>query len=653
MQSRTYFDDMVDGAAGLAILIGLVTAIVGVMPAIFLRERLPATPAVEVPAHHKPPESALAAMTRVTADFFSGFATTLKSGPFFRLCVATFLIFNGFMLVSSFQFYVIIYYVFGGDKVLGAEYAGYVGTLGAISTFVVIFIVTWLGTKIGKRQALFAAIGLSMVGYAMKWVCYDPDMPWLMLLPAPFLAFGLGGLFTLMPAMICDVVDMDELKTYQRREGMFGAVFWWVVKLGMAAALAAGGFLLNATGFDVALEGNQAESTVTLMRVFDAFLPFIASGVAMWAILSFSITEERAREIRLELEQRRGGPKVPAAAVPLPGKQALPSELPGQEAIRPTARRSSNLGKELYGRHKTMSREETISLYRGRESLQGFFSADVSEDDLRAQFRRVIDGTIHGISFSPYLEGQGPGTRIEETQIRNRLGIIQPHVSWVRSFSCTDGNDATPRIAREGGLKTMVGIWLDRDHEKNEQEIQNAIKVARAGLADVVAVGNEVLLRGDLSEDELIGYIQRVKLAVPGVQIGYADAYFQFVDHPRVTAACDVILANCYPFWEGCAAEYATLYAKDMYRRAVQAANGKKVIISETGWPNIGSPVGGAVPSETNAIRYFLNMCKWAEEDGVEIFYFSSFDETWKIRDEGDVGAYWGLWDKDGRLKYA
>ena len=653
MQSRTYFDDMVDGAAGLAILIGAVTIAIGILPAIFLRERFQAMPAAEVPAHQHQPESTLSAFARVSADFFSGFATTLKSGEFFRLCVATFLIFNGFMLVSSFQFYVIIYYVFGGDKVLGAEYAGYVGTLGAISTFVVIFIVTWLGTRIGKRQALLASVGMSMLGYAMKWFCYNPAMPWLMLLPAPFLAFGLGSLFTLMPSMISDVVDKDELTTYQRREGMYGAVFWWVVKLGMAAALAAGGFLLNATGFDVALEGGQAPGTITLMRLFDSFLPFITSGVALWAIASFSITEERAREIRVELERRRGSPAAAVAEVAQSGAQAIPSRTARQEDIRPVPRQSSKPTRELYGQRKAMSREETIALYRGRESLQGYFSSvDVSDEDLRTQFRRVIDDGIHGISFSPYLEGQGPGTRIDEAQIRNRMSIIQPHVGWVRSFSCTDGNDATPRIAREGGLKTMVGIWLERDHEKNEKEIQNGINVARAGLADVVAVGNEVLLRGDLSEDELIGYIQRVKRAVPGVQIGYADAYFQFVDHPRVTEACDVILANCYPFWEGCAAEYATLYVKDMYRRATQAANGKKVIVSETGWPNIGSPVGGAVPSEANAIRYFLNIAKWAEEDGIEIFYFSSFDETWKIRDEGDVGAFWGLWDKDGQLKY-
>ena len=166
-------------------------------------------------------------------------------------------------------------------------------------------------------------------------------------------------------------------------------------------------------------------------------------------------------------------------------------------------------------------------------------------------------------------------------------------------------------------------------------------------------MGNEVLLRDELSEDELIEYINRVKEAAPGVDVGYVDAYFEFVDHPRIAEACDVILANCYPFWEGCSMEYSRLYMKDMYRRAVNAANGKKVIISETGWPSVGTPTGDAVPSYANAIRYFLNTYQWAQEEDIEIFYFSSFDEDWKVHDEGDVGAYWGLWDKDGVIKYA
>jgi len=300
-----------------------------------------------------------------------------------------------------------------------------------------------------------------------------------------------------------------------------------------------------------------------------------------------------------------------------------------------------------------MSRNHGESLYGRRLSLSGIDSYNIADEELSSLLRRVLDGKIHGLSFSPYVTGQGPGTRISEDQIVDRMSIIQPYVNWVRSFSCTDGNELIPRIAHENGLKTMVGVWLEADHDKNEEELANAIEVASAGHADILAVGNEVLLRGDLSEEALIDYLNRARQAAPGVQVGYVDAYFEFVDHPRVTEACDLILANCYPFWEGCAAEYSLLYMKEMYRRAVHAANGKKVIISETGWPNVGSATGAAVPSYTNAVRYFLNTYQWAAEEDIEIFYFSSFDEDWKTDDEGDVGAYWGLWDKDGRLKYA
>ena len=302
MQNEKIFDDMVDGAAGLAVIVAIVVAIVGVMPAVFLRERFQAAAAPEAG------EAATvgSAVLRNLAGFFRGFGVTIRSRPFLKLCLATFLVFNGFMMVSSFQFYVIIYYVFGGDTVRGAEFAGWAGTVQSIATFGVIALVTVLGTRLGKKRTFYVAIGVSMLGYALKWFCYNPEIPWLVILPAPLLAFGLGGLFTILPSMIADVVDLDELQTHERREGMYGSIFWWVVKLGMAAALAAGGYLLNATGFDVALAGNQSAQTITLMRLFDAFLPFVASGVAIWAIATFSITEERAHEVRLQLEARRG-----------------------------------------------------------------------------------------------------------------------------------------------------------------------------------------------------------------------------------------------------------------------------------------------------------------------------------------------------------
>jgi GPH family glycoside/pentoside/hexuronide:cation symporter len=304
MQSERLFDDMVEGAAGLAIVIGIVVAAIGILPAIFLKERIKTVTATEAHARERGPGDGT--LTGSVAGFLHGFKVTLNSRPFLNLCAATFLIFNGFILIASLQSYVIIYYVFEGDTVRGAEYAGYAGTAGAISTFLVIAVVTWLGTHLGKKLAFCVAIGVSMLGYAMKWVCYDPEIPWLLLLPTPFLAFGLGGLWTLIPSMIADVVDLDELQTNERREAMFGAVFWWVVKLGMAAALAAGGFLLNATGFDVALAGNQSDRAIFLMRLFDSVVPFVASGFAIWAIAAFPINERRAHEVRIELEARRG-----------------------------------------------------------------------------------------------------------------------------------------------------------------------------------------------------------------------------------------------------------------------------------------------------------------------------------------------------------
>jgi len=292
------------------------------------------------------------------------------------------------------------------------------------------------------------------------------------------------------------------------------------------------------------------------------------------------------------------------------------------------------------------------NIYQRTLSLAGIDSSGLSTGELQSLVRQILEAKIHGISFSPYVEGQGPGTPLGEAQIRERLKFVQPYVRWVRTFSCSEGNELIPKIAAEYGLKTMVGVWLDDNRVQNEMELANAIDIARSGHAGILAVGNEVLLRGDLSEDELIAYMNRAKQALPDIDVGYVDAYFEFVDHPRVTQACDVILANCYPFWEGCPAEHALLYMKEMYRRAVQAANGKRVIISETGWPNVGTATKGALPSYENAIKYFIDTYRWAEEDGIAVFYFSAFDETWKVGAEGDVGAYWGLWDKEGKPKY-
>lgn len=161
------------------------------------------------------------------------------------------------------------------------------------------------------------------------------------------------------------------------------------------------------------------------------------------------------------------------------------------------------------------------------------------------------------------------------------------------------------------------------------------------------------MYRGDLTEEELLEHIYCVKNSIKAnLPVGYVDAYYEFSNRPSVTEACDVILANCYPFWEGSDQDYSLLYLKDMYQQALKAGNGKKVIITETGWPNKGTNIEGAFPSEKNAIKYFLNSQQWSKEEGIEMFFFSSFDESWKVRTEGDVGSYLGIWDKNEKLKY-
>jgi GPH family glycoside/pentoside/hexuronide:cation symporter len=294
------FGDVVTGAGYLAMVIAVVVIALGILPAIFLRERFK-----EVAAEEGSERVASGALY-VIKDFFIGFGKSLSFKPFLKLCIATFLVFNGFILIAAFQSYVIIYYVFEGDQAAGSVFVGHSGLVQAFSALAVIGIVTYLATKFGKRKAFYISTGISMIGYVSKWFCYTPDNPWLVLIPAPLMAFGLAGLFTLMPSMVADVVDADEINTHERREGMYGSIFWWVVKLGQSAAILGGGLLLVATGFDVELGGDQTERAITLMRLCDALIPAITSGIAIWAIASYSITEEKAHEVRMQLEARRG-----------------------------------------------------------------------------------------------------------------------------------------------------------------------------------------------------------------------------------------------------------------------------------------------------------------------------------------------------------
>ncbi|HMU45027.1 MAG TPA: glycosyl hydrolase family 17 protein [Chitinophagaceae bacterium] len=275
-----------------------------------------------------------------------------------------------------------------------------------------------------------------------------------------------------------------------------------------------------------------------------------------------------------------------------------------------------------------------------------------SPEELTDLFQEVLNNGVHGFCFSLYEEGQKPGDIITEEQVRRRMEILAPFTKWIRSFSCTDGNELIPKVAKEMGIKTLVGAWLGNDPEINQREIKGLIKLAKEGLVDIAAVGNEVMYRKDLSEEELLAFIYKVKKEIPKIKVGYVDAYYEFSHRPKITEACDVILCNCYPFWEGCPFENSLNYMKQMYYQAEAAGGGKEVIITETGWPSQGENLRGAVPAMEHARNYFINTQLWSAEDQIPVFYFSSFDESWKVGAEGTVGAYWGIWDKNEKLKF-
>ena len=289
-----------------------------------------------------------------------------------------------------------------------------------------------------------------------------------------------------------------------------------------------------------------------------------------------------------------------------------------------------------------------------RKQLELSKSKSQSLDSIKQKMKHLLDNKIHGISFSPYIGNQNPAQFdwISPEQIASRLAVIQPYVQWIRTFSCTLGNEGIAPIAKKQGLKTLVGAWIGDDLEMNEAELDNVIRIAKEGHADIVAIGNEVLLREDIPVELLLSYLRRFKEAVPNVPVGYVDAYYTFVNEPALLENVDVILSNCYPFWEHCDLEYAVSYMKEMVAFVRKVAPNKEIIISETGWPTKGEAYGEAMPSFEHAARYFVDTFEWAKEQNIKIFYFSSFDESWKTDEEGEYGAYWGLWDHQGNYKF-
>ncbi|OJJ21697.1 glycosyl hydrolase [marine bacterium AO1-C] len=609
MYDKDWFPTAEVATRQLAIWVGVICMLFAMVPAIFIKSKS------TLNEEYSP--LTIKNIGGSLKEIAMGFVDAFKSVPFRRLCVATFFVFNAFNTIAAFSFFIVVYYLFNGSAEAAGIWPTLFGSLGAlVTTFAVIPVVAFMSKKMGKKNAFLLSQGISIIGYVMLWFLFIPGKPYMFIFALPFFSFGIGSLFTLMMSMTSDVIDLDELKTGKRREGVFGAIYWWMVKFGFAIAGGLSGVILSYVGFN-ADAGAQSEATLIGLRAFYSGVPIGGTLIAMLVMWNYSVDEARALEIRAELDERKTKPTPTGSSYYQHGKLDL---LTSEEfAIDGSA----NLD----------------FAYKNEEELQTLFA-----DSLNSQ--------IHGLCFSPYLEGQTIGDTLSESQIRQRMDIIKPYTKWVRSFSCTQGNELIPKIAHQNGLKTLVGAWIGNDKAANEREIKALIKLAEAGQVDMIAVGNEVLLRGDLSKSELIAYINRVKKAIPDIPVGCVDTYYQFAEHPELVDACDVILANCYPFWEGYSIGEASTYLQKMYAFTESVAKGKKVIVTESGWPSQGDRVHQAMPSKTNVMKYFIDMNNWSKKSEIEVFYFSSFDESWKVHQEGDIGQRWGIWDKYEKLKY-
>ena len=163
-----------------------------------------------------------------------------------------------------------------------------------------------MANKLGKRKAFIYATGISIVGYLLKWWGFDPDNVYMIFLPIPLMSFGMGCLFTLMMSMTADVCDLDELENgMPRKEGTFGAVYWWMIKVGQGIALVTSGLILKGLGY-VSSASIQTPEAILGMRITDILLPVISAGLAMWVMRNYSLNEARAREIKEVLIKRRG-----------------------------------------------------------------------------------------------------------------------------------------------------------------------------------------------------------------------------------------------------------------------------------------------------------------------------------------------------------
>lgn len=299
MYDPEWFATPEEATRTLALWVAIPCALCAIVPAIFIKSESSLDRDDYEPL-------TLANIGGSVIKIFRGFVDAFKIKYFRQLCFSTFLIFNSFNTVAGLTFFVIVYKLFNGDAAKTGVWVVLFGSVGALcTTFIVIPIVAWMSNMIGKHKTFLIAQGISLIGYILMWFLFVPGKPWLYLIALPFFSFGIGSLFTIMMSMTADVIDIDELNTGLRREGIFGAIYWWMVKFGFAIAGGLSGLMITVVGFNSAIPTTDQQSAVDGLHAFFCFFPMAGTILAILIMWSYDLTEEKANAIREAIEAKK------------------------------------------------------------------------------------------------------------------------------------------------------------------------------------------------------------------------------------------------------------------------------------------------------------------------------------------------------------
>jgi exo-beta-1,3-glucanase (GH17 family) len=265
-------------------------------------------------------------------------------------------------------------------------------------------------------------------------------------------------------------------------------------------------------------------------------------------------------------------------------------------------------------------------------------------------------GKLTCISYAPFHDDQAPFTwnlGIPDDQIRDDLARLSGLTSCVRTYSARGPQGRVTGLAAERGLKVLQGIWLGRNRAENRREIEAALRIARnhPGTVDALIVGNETLLRGELSTASVQTYLAEVKRR-SGLPVTYADVWEFWLKAQELAPATDFITIHILPYWEDkpVRLEDAIAHVRDVRRRVEAAFSGKDILIGEIGWPSKGRMREGALPSPANQARFLSGIVALAKQHGWRVNLIEAFDQPWKRLLEGTVGGYWGIYDDGARM---